>query len=98
MNKMITVKTATFQHELIVAKTFLEDNGIKTFLKDEFLVQLHPATTSQGIQLQVLEKDVDRALELLIEGGFVSVEEYKDYSDPLTKVVAKIIGKLTGDK
>lgn len=91
---MVTIKTATFLNEISVARTFLEDNGIQCFVKDENLVQVHPAATSQGMQLQVPEEDVERALELLLGGGFATIEEYKEYSDPLTRFVDKIISKF----
>lgn len=95
MNNLITIKTATFLNELSVAKTFLEDHGIPCFIKDEYLVQVHPAATTQGMQLQVAEEDVKSALQLLIDGGFATIDEYKDYSDPLTRFVSNIISKLT---
>lgn len=98
MNNLITIKTATYQNEIDVAMSFLESNGIKCYLKDEFLAQVYPVGTSQGVQLQVAEENVEKALQLLIEGGFATVEEYKEYSDPLTRFVDKIIGVLKGDK
>lgn len=94
MGKMITIKTSTFPEELAVAKTFLEENGIKCLLNDEYLAQI----TSKGFQLEVAEEDAEKALSLLIEGGFATIDEYKDAPDALTSFVGKIISKLTGDK
>lgn len=95
MNEFVTIKTATFASDLSVAVSYLEDKGVKCFLKDAHLVQVHPAATSQGVQLQVLEPDVERALELLIEGGFVTRDEYtEEYSDWLTRLVDKVIEKI----
>ena len=97
MDNLITIKTATFTADLAVAMTYLEDNGIKCFLKDENLVQVHPAATSQGVQLQVMEGDVEQALQLLIEGGFATKEDYADdYSDWFTKLVDKAIAAISG--
>lgn len=98
MNNLITIKTATFQSELDVAMSYLEDNDVKCHLKDEYFAQVHPAATTQGVQLQVAEEDVEKALKLLIEGGFATVDEYKEYSDPLTRFVDKIIDAFKGGK
>lgn len=95
MNKLITIKTASFPNELAVAISFLEENEIPCFLKDENLVQMYAAATTQGVQLQVAEQDVERAIALLIEGGFATKEEYKEDDDWLTDFVTKAIDKIT---
>ena len=75
-NDLITIKTSDIPGEMAVAKTYLEDNEIFCFLKDELINQVHPFAMG-GTKLQVREEDAMRAIELLIEGGFAKKEDYE---------------------
>ena len=84
--------------ELAVAKSLLESNDIYCFLKDELTYQVHPFAIG-GVKLQVREEDAPRAIELLIEGGFVRKEDFE--IPPSTKMLMKLhekIRKLFGGK
>lgn len=82
------------QTELAVAQSYLENYGIQTFLKDELFSQVYPwIQASGGIKLQVLEEDVMKAVELLIEGGFAKKEDYEIPESTLQMV--KIYEKIT---
>lgn len=76
MGEMITVKTSNIPGELAVAKSYLEDNDIYCFLKDELINQVHPYAVG-GIKLQVREEDAEEAIKLLLEGGFARKEDYE---------------------
>jgi len=92
MNDLVTIKASDIPSEIYVAKTYLEDNGIYCFLKDELTNQVHPAAIG-GIKLQVHEDDAMHAVELLIEGGFAKKEDY-DVPESTLKLV-KIYEKIS---
>ncbi|HMM03778.1 MULTISPECIES: DUF2007 domain-containing protein [unclassified Dysgonomonas] len=76
MGEMITIKTSNIPGELAVAKSYLEDNDIYCFLKDELINQVHPYAVG-GIKLQVREEDAKQAINLLLEGGFARKEDFE---------------------
>ncbi len=73
---LITIKSSDIYNEIAIAKTYLEDNGLSCFLKDELTNQIHPYAIG-GVKLQVKEEDVEQAISLLIEGGFSKKEDYE---------------------
>lgn len=76
MSDLVTIKNSDVPTELIIAKTYLEANGIQCFMKDELINQVHPFAIG-GAKLQVDEEDAMRAAELLIEGGFAKKEDFE---------------------
>lgn len=76
MSEMITVKTSNIPGELAVAKSYLEDQNVYCFLKDELINQVQPFAVG-GIKLQVREEDAEQAINLLLEGGFTRKEDYE---------------------
>jgi len=69
----VTVRTFGLPTDLVVAKGVLEANGIKCQTKDELTVQVDNFLSHAigGVKLQVREKDVLLANQLLNEGGFI---------------------------
>lgn len=69
MDELKTVKTSNFEADLAIAESYLLDNGIECVINKEFL----SISTSKGgsARLQVMSGDYQRAIELLIEGGFI---------------------------
>lgn len=63
----MTIATYDLPQDMIVAKAKLEANGIECFVKDELTAQVHNFLSHAmgGVKLQVLEKDVDRSVEIL---------------------------------
>lgn len=76
MSSLVTIMTNDIADRLSIARTYLEDNGIESVLKDELMNHVHPFGLG-GVKLQVLEEDAVRAIELLIEGGFATKEDYE---------------------
>lgn len=64
---LVTIKTFTYPHEAYVVRGKLESEGIETFTKDEMTVQVHNFYSNAvgGVKLQVWEKDVPHAKEIL---------------------------------
>jgi len=79
MSELVTIKVSNYISELSIARSFLEDHGIICFVKDEYINQMYTMNNSAfgGIKLQVPEEDAERAILLLIEGGFAKKEDYE---------------------
>lgn len=74
-NKFITVLTFTYAHEVAIIRGRLEAEGITCSTKDEFTAQFSPYSTAiGGVKLQVLSKDLNRAIEILKEEGYINEE------------------------
>lgn len=69
MDELKTVKSSNFETDLAIAESYLLDNGVECVINKEFL----SISTSRGgsARLQVMSGDYQRAIELLIEGGFI---------------------------
>lgn len=91
--ELVTIKSSENYNHLAIAKTYLEDNGISCTFQDEYTSQVYSNTNVVGgIKLQVQEEDAQRAIELLIEGGFARKEDYEipESTKQLVRVVEKI--------
>ena len=68
----ITVLTVTYAHEVAVIRGRLESEGITCFAQDELTVQVNPFYSNAigGVKLQVLSRDLNRAIEILKEVGY----------------------------
>jgi hypothetical protein len=71
--RFITVLTVTFPNEVAIIRGRLEAEGIFCFVKDELTVQVNPFYSNAigGVKLQVLESDLNRAIEILKETGYI---------------------------
>ena len=74
MNHFQTVAVFTYPTDLFVAKSFLESQEIECFVRDEMTIQVHNFYSNAigGIKLEVVEKDYEKARELLIQNGFIN--------------------------
>lgn len=79
MDTLATIKTANFASELAIAQSYLESEGIECFLINELSSQVYTeiAYSSGGARLQVRESDYEKAVQLLVEGGFARKEDYE---------------------
>lgn len=79
MKNLMTVKTSDFEADLVIAKSYLIDNGIDCTISTAYLT----VSTEDGMsaKLQVREEDYKRAVELLVEGGFAKREDYEYIPD-----------------
>lgn len=74
MDELVTVKTSDFEADLAIAKSYLIDNGIDCVVNGEYITISLPE--GGGARLQVMSGDYNRAMELLIKGGFAKREDY----------------------
>ena len=75
--KIITIHTFTFAHEVAIVRGRLESEGIPCFAQDELTLQVSPfhSNTIGGVKLQVLESNVPRAIQILKEAGYIRDEQ-----------------------
>ncbi len=64
---LITLRTFEYPLEITLLKSMLEDAGIPVFVKDEFTILMNPLYSNAigGIKLQVLEENLEKAIEVL---------------------------------
>ena len=65
--KFVTIKKAHIEGDLLVLKSVLEAEGIKCFLKNQYVTQIINYMPSLSVELQVPKEDIERALEILNE-------------------------------
>ena len=87
MGDFVTVLTMSYPQQLYIIKGRLESEGIECFIKDELTVQSNNLWSNAvgGVKLQVQKQDVERALALLIELGYI-----KDQSKQLDNLFTTI--------
>jgi hypothetical protein len=66
MSESIAIKSCASQEEAELLKSLLESNGIQALIDADDYAGL-PLMTSGGVQLKVLEEDVDRAQKIIEE-------------------------------
>lgn len=73
MAAFVTIYSSMSLSEIYVLKGRLEAEGIPSFTKDERLNQMAPyiSSLSNGIQLQVRPDDLEPAVQILQDGGYI---------------------------
>ena len=70
-DKLVTVKICSNIMEAGIVQSYLESEGILTFLQDSVMTTIYGGVGAfGGIKLQVMKKDEEFALQKLKEGGF----------------------------
>lgn len=77
MQDFITVKIFTLPQDAYGAKALLEAEGIRCFLGGEFTVQVYNflSNASGGVKLNVWHEDVEEAITLLTDAGYLKPPE-----------------------
>ncbi len=67
----------TFPQEAYTAKAYLESEGIEVFLQDEMTTQVFNFYSNAigGVKMLVPDEQVNKAINLLIEGGYLTPTE-----------------------
>jgi len=76
MDKWVTVLVTSLPQQLWIIRGRLESEGIPCFIKDELTVQSYNFYSNAvgGVKLQVLEKDAEKAVQILTELGYLPDE------------------------
>ena len=77
MEDWVTIISLTYPNEAYMVQAYLESQGIRTTLKDEFTVQVNNFYSNAigGVKVMVKEDDFNDAMKLLQEGGYLNPEE-----------------------
>lgn len=69
----VTVHTFSYTHETVVIQARLESEGIECCMKDGLTVQVNPFYSNAvgGAKLQVKERDLAKAIEILKDAGYI---------------------------
>lgn len=80
MKDWITILTFTYPHEAHLAKGKLESEGIEVQITDEMTVQVHNFYSNAigGVKLSVRETDLQKANKILIDSGYVKLQNQTD--------------------
>ena len=62
---LITIRKSHLESGLLVVKTMLESEGIICYMRNEFTTQIMNYMPSFEVELQVSEKDLKKAKEVL---------------------------------
>jgi hypothetical protein len=91
---LVTVLVCRYIHETYIPVTKLESEDIPVYVKDDQLAQIQPfySDAMGGIKIQVSTADVDRALMILREGGFI--KESKPEGPPLLTRLDNVTSKI----
>jgi len=83
--KVVTVLTLTYPHEVAIIRGRLESEGIACFVQDEWIVQANPLYSNAigGMKLQVFESDFNQTIEILKETGYIKEEDLQFYKESL---------------
>lgn len=85
-DKMVQIATFPSEAEAGILQTYLEAEGIICYLRDELTNQIYGSISVMGgIKVDILEKDLPRALELMREGGY-ELPLPEDYSDGVKEI------------
>jgi hypothetical protein len=63
----VTIKESHIESDLLVLKSILESEGIKCYLKNEYITQIMTHMATFTVELQVASSDLQRAEEILKE-------------------------------
>ncbi len=77
MSNLVTIRTFSSSVDFEMVKAYLESLGIECFGIDEVINRTYLANVNGGVKLKVREEQVEEALKLLIEGGYLKVEDFE---------------------
>lgn len=90
----VTIISFEFPHQAHLAKVILESEEIEVEILDELTVQVNNFYSNAigGVKVQVDEKDVDKALKILVDAGYLeqNLNESKSQLSWLEKLINKL--------
>lgn len=77
--KLVTIKSFDNITQTGLVQSYLESEGIESYIKDEYIGSTYSGSgvSSLRIKLQVEEKDVTKAIQILIDAGYAKPEDYE---------------------
>lgn len=75
MNQLVVLRTFSSSIDVEIAKSYLESAGISCFLQDEIINRAYFANVNGGVKLLVREEELDEAIQILMDGGYLKKED-----------------------
>ena len=82
MEELVIIRTFTDYNDFAIAKSYLESFDVECFGQDEIY-------SKGGVKLQVRSEQVDEAIKLLFDGGYLKKEDFEPSVE--MKFVEKIL-------
>lgn len=92
MSKLVTIRTFASSLDFEMVKAYLESYDIQVYGQDEIVNRAYISDVNGGVKLQVCEAEVERAVELLMEGGYLNKEDMEP--SPEIRFISKILNKF----
>ena len=79
MTDYVTIATFMYPSEVLPYRMRLEAEGLETRVLDELTVQVHNFYSNAigGVKLQVAQSDEERAIEILLELGYLKEKDFE---------------------
>ena len=84
MNGWTIIQTFDLTQDAYMAQAYLESAGLETLLQDEMIAQVYSVGAGAafgGIKLLVRDENVDEGVRILVEGGYLILENQKVEED-----------------
>jgi hypothetical protein len=75
MSELVTLRAFSSSVDFEMVKAYLESCGIKCYEQDEIINRAYFSNVNGGVKLQVSESQVEEAVQLLIDGGYLKPED-----------------------
>jgi hypothetical protein len=95
MDELVTIQSFSSSVDFEMVKSYLESCGIECYGKDEIINRSYFSNVNGGVKLQVKKKQVEEALNLLHEGGYLKEEDLEP--SPEMKWIDSILRKFRKD-
>jgi hypothetical protein len=96
MNNFVTIKSFASSVDFEMVKSYLASCGIECFGRDEITNRAYLNGVNGGVKLQVSEDKVEEAINLLLEGGYITKEDLEPASE--IKWLDNILSKFRSNK
>jgi hypothetical protein len=75
MDELVTIRSFSSSVDYEMVKSYLESCGIECYGRDEIINRAYFANVNGGAKLQVKKKQLEEAIKLLYEGGYLKEED-----------------------
>lgn len=92
MSQLITIRTFSSSIDSEMVRSYLESLGVNCYIKDEFINRAYVPNLTGGIKLQVEEENLETAIALLKDGGYLTEKDLEPVAE--YKFIEKILAKF----
>lgn len=96
MDELVVVRTFSQSIDFEMAKSYLESFDIECFGIDELTNRTYAASVNGGIKLAVKETQVEAAIKVLLEAGYLTQADFEPSTE--MKWVNKLVGFFRKEK